>query len=120
MRPISTTFLTRLLENLRRYWRSRYNKMIPPACQKKTNERKVKVEEYRKKAVFLNEARSEFVITRVDGCVIKDGVRSDWVVTRLAIGDVIVELKGVDVGHGLKQVRATADYWKAKQLLEGK
>jgi hypothetical protein len=52
----------------------------------------------------------------IDGCVIKQALAADWMVTKLDEGDVIVELKGRNVEHGFKQVYATARYWRDNQL----
>lgn len=89
-------------------------------CRQKTTDSNIKCEEKGKKAIFRNPERREYYKTQVDGCLIKDEVASDWVVSRPQIGDVIVELKGKDVDHAVTQIQATAKYWTEKALLEGK
>jgi hypothetical protein len=86
---------------------------IPTKCQERVRHPLVKIEERRRSATFENAERREFVVTRVDGCVLVGQIASDYVVQRPPCGDVILELKGSDVGHGIKQVEATAAHWKA-------
>lgn len=79
-------------------------------CQSETKVSRVKVEENGKKAVFVNDKKEKFVRTAFDGCVVKNGIAADWVVSKKGVGDVIVELKGRDVERGTKQVHATAEW----------
>jgi hypothetical protein len=88
-------------------------------CQRKIFESRIKIEERRRKAIVLNCNRDQFVLTQVDGCVIKNRIAADWIVTKHDIGDVVVELKGKDVEHGVKQVYATAKYWTINELRVG-
>jgi hypothetical protein len=88
-------------------------------CQQSLTHSKVKVEEGRRKAVFLNETRDQFLRTKVDGCLVKDQTASDWVVSKLRVGDVIVELKGTDVDHAVRQILITAMYWTLHQTKQG-
>lgn len=80
-------------------------------CQERTSVSKIKVEERGRKAIFLNPNGEEYIKTKVDGCLLINQLASDWIVSKATAGDVIVELKGVDVAHGIKQVLATAQYW---------
>jgi hypothetical protein len=86
-------------------------------CQERTTVSKVKVEEKGKKATFLNDRRIVYTLTRVDGCVIKNGIAADWLVSKADKGDIIIELKGKDVGHAVKQIHRTAALLKEKKLL---
>ena len=49
-------------------------------CQRVTSVSRIKIEESGRKAIFMNLARDQFVLTRVDGCVVVDSVAADWVV----------------------------------------
>jgi hypothetical protein len=89
-------------------------------CTESVAHSKIKVEENGKSAVFLNATNSVFNRIHVDGCVIKDGPRCDWVISRKSIGDVLIELKGSNVKHAFGQIRATAAYWRANKFLEGR
>lgn len=80
----------------------------------------VKVEENKRKAIFKNPKKNDYKVTIVDGCVIKTGVRSDYLVSEVGAASVIVELKGVDVGHGCEQLFATAKHSDIKPMLEGR
>ena len=83
-------------------------------CQKKTTDSKIKVEELRRKAIFLNPERNVYLKTQIDDCVIKNAVAADWIVTKEGIGDIVVELKGKDVDHATKQILATMKFWKRR------
>jgi hypothetical protein len=72
----------------------------------------IKVAQRGRKAVFKNENRASHTVIEVDGCVVKNALCSDYVVRRSDIGDLIVELKGKDVDHAVKQVEATAQLWR--------
>lgn len=54
-----------------------------------------------------------YEVTQVDGCLCKNETAADFVVKKSNVGDVVVELKGVDVPRGVLQVQATAKFWKA-------
>jgi len=45
---------------------------------------------------------------------------ADWIISRKAYGDAIIELKGKDVDHAVKQVLATAHHWCQNDYQEGK
>jgi hypothetical protein len=89
-------------------------------CQESTAVSLVKVEEGNRKAVFRNSARENIVKTQFDGCVEVEGPRADWVISKAGLGDVVVELKGKDVDHAVKQVDATAKFWRKSNLSNGK
>lgn len=89
--------------------------MIDPALKPFANEvrhSKVAVKEKGKQAIFVNEERKLFYIIRVDGNLIKNEISSDYVVRKAEVGNVIIELKGMDVDHAVEQILATARYWK--------
>jgi hypothetical protein len=71
-------------------------------------------------AIVNNISRLQFDRTRFDGCVLQNATAADWVLCLRDIGQVIVELKGVDLEHGAKQVSATADFLKSNQLRNGR
>lgn len=47
----------------------------------------------------------------MDGCLIMEGPAADWILSRSGFGDLIVELKGRDVGHALVQTQSTLEDW---------
>lgn len=87
--------------------------MTCDGCREKTFDSKVKVEEGARSAIFSNKNRTAFFRTKVDGCLVKNSTAADFVVTCVGTGSVIVELKGVDVEHAVKQIDATAIYLKS-------
>jgi len=89
-------------------------------CTSKTKAQKIKFEEKRRRATFLNPEKKEYTRTRFDGCVVKDAVAADWVLSKKNVGDVILELKGRNVEHAFKQVLSTARYWATHDLSSGR
>jgi hypothetical protein len=89
-------------------------------CQEDTTVSKVKVEENGRKAVFRNSAQKKYKKTRIDGCVMVQTSAADWIVTKIPVGDVIIELKGKDVHHAVSQIHATARFWHKHKLFVGK
>lgn len=85
--------------------------MVAKACapfRETTKVSKVKVVENGKSAVFSNPQKKQFVITRVDGGVVENELSADYVVSQPEVGDLIVELKGKEVGRAVEQIVATA------------
>ncbi len=83
-------------------------------CIKGARVSKPKVEEHGRKAVFVNPDRGEVKIVRVDGCLVTDASpRADYIVSKPAVIDVIVELKGKDIFHARDQIMATLLVWKS-------
>ena len=59
-------------------------------------------------AVLVNAARRTCLKVRVDDCVIRSGVRCDWLVIRTdGQHEYFVELKGSDVKHAIEQLEAS-------------
>lgn len=90
--------------------------MFEEKCVIATTARKVKaVGEHKKSAVFLNCTEDEFLKIRIDGCVIKDGKKADWLVEKISTNAaVIIELKGKNVGYALEQIEETLIFLKKK------
>lgn len=81
-------------------------------CSNASRSSKIKVEEKGKKATFLNGQREEMIRTKIDGCLIKNSIACDWAVSKKGVGDVVIELKGVDVSHATEQILTTAKWWQ--------
>lgn len=88
-------------------------------CATSTNVSKIKVEENNRKVIINNSENKTFTVTEVDGCLIKNAISCDWLVSQNETGDLLIELKGSDVQHAIKQITQTADYLKSKKLLNG-
>lgn len=83
-----------------------------PAPLSKTNS-KIKIKANAAKAVFDNSDRAEIKIVDVDCWLSNEvGLKADRVVSKPQVVDVIVELKGKDISHAMKQVLATCVQWK--------
>jgi hypothetical protein len=85
--------------------------MVPAKCIEECKDSLVRVEENRRKAVFRNDGRGRFLRVKIDGCAVLEATAADWVVCEPGVGDVIIELKGQNVSHGIRQVSATTEYW---------
>jgi hypothetical protein len=79
----------------------------------------IAVRENRRAAHFQNPKRDLIRRIRVDGGLITEGTRADYVISHPRIVDVIVELKGSDTARGIEQIRATYPVW-VKHELAGK
>lgn len=79
---------------------------------------RVKVEENGRKAVFINDTRSEYKVTTIDNCLITEGVRADFLVSKVGSTSVLVELKGCDIKHACDQLLSSAEREEVRQLLE--
>lgn len=82
-------------------------------CVSETTDSFIKVEEKGKKLVIINKDRRRFQKVRVDDCLLKQETGADWLIVLPGQGEVVVELKGKDVPHAIKQVRATLELWKS-------
>ena len=71
-------------------------------------------------ANFPNGDKVPFRKVRVDGCIVNDGPRADWIVSKVGVGSAVVELKGKDVQHACEQVFATLDHDDCQEWLEEK
>ena len=88
-------------------------------CTKVLRHSKIKVEQNKRKAIFNNTNREEFEVSEIDGCVVKEGIRCDNLVSN---GDnsVLIELKGGDVNHACNQLFQTASHNKVIPLFRQK
>ena len=86
---------------------------FPEECLEKVEFPKVVVGPRGRSACFLNPGRSEIVKIDVDCWLGEAGVlRSDFIVCKPEVVDVILELKGKDIEHGIDQIVATAKAWR--------
>lgn len=89
-------------------------------CSESVKVTKIKVSENGKQAVFLNPLKEKFVKVKVDGCMIINSTACDWVISKENVMSVLIELKGCDVEHALKQIEATFEYLQKNNLLTNK
>lgn len=89
------------------------------ACRVKSNVSRITLAERGRKTTFVNPSKDEYIKTRYDGCVVTNELAADYVVSKSGIGCVIVELKGRNVEHAVKQIEATASFWMRERLCCG-
>jgi hypothetical protein len=87
-------------------------------CVEKLSCQHVVVAEKGRKASFQNENGDIFFRVRVDGCLITEGKRADWIVTKNGVGSVIVELKGADLHHACDQILTTIAHHACQEWIE--
>jgi hypothetical protein len=79
-------------------------------------DRLITVKENNRFAHFQNPNKATIRRILVDGGLITQGTRADFIVSHPEIVDVIVELKGSDTAHGIEQIRATYFVWSKHEL----
>jgi hypothetical protein len=89
-------------------------------CQSAIAHPRITVKEKGRSLTIVNSSRSRYVLTQIDGCVITDGLRADYVLSKSNCGDLIIELKGVSVEHAYKQIMSTAEFWRNNGLACGR
>jgi hypothetical protein len=80
----------------------------------------VKVEQKNKKAIFINNERSLYEVTDIDNCLITDGQRCDYMVTKMSSVSALIELKGSDINHACRQLLVIVEHEAVKPLLADK
>lgn len=88
-----------------------------PDCTSVVTHSRVKVEENRRKAVFRNPQRKNYEVTQIDGCLITNGVRADYLVSEVSTHSILIELKGVNVEHACAQLLTTVQRGEMRPLL---
>ncbi|MEE4626650.1 hypothetical protein V2L00_23385 [Pseudomonas alliivorans] len=79
-------------------------------CSVSTSNSIEKFEERRSVLNVRNATRRRLVRVKVDGCMVVAGKRCDWLLIDEESGtEIFIELKGADVGEGVKQICASAD-----------
>lgn len=78
---------------------------------------KVKIEENGRKAIFINDDRTEFEIGHIDGCLVSSGIRADFFVNGSDVS-VLVELKGCNIDHACNQLFAAVEHENVKPHLK--
>jgi hypothetical protein len=76
----------------------------------------IAVKENDRHAHFQNPQRAAIRRIFVDGGLITEGIRADYIISKPAIVDVIVELKGSDTGRAMEQIQATRPIWARHEL----
>lgn len=87
-------------------------------CVEELRHSRIKVSEKGKSLVVINSVNAVFRRGRIDSCLIKEGARADFFVTKVGAGTLIVELKGRDIGHALEQLFATVNSTECMNWIE--
>lgn len=77
----------------------------------------VKVEQNRRAAVFKNPDHRTYKVTEVDGCLITQGMRADYLVQEEGGASVLIELKGKNVDHACEQLFASAKHSAVSSMI---
>ena len=87
---------------------------IPERCVIETSVTKIKVEANARRAVFDNADRATVQIIDVD-CWISgsEELKADCIVVKPQVVDIVVELKGSDIRHAIRQIIATSQRWRS-------
>jgi hypothetical protein len=93
---------------------------VPTHCKRETTETKPKVEANARRAVFDNTGQSKIVIIDID-CWIRESesLKADYIVIKPQVVDVVVELKGSNIRHAIKQILATSERWRRSSENKG-
>ncbi len=76
-------------------------------CEEISNNSQIVLKEKHSKITFENASHKSIRIIKIDGCVIKEGLRCDYLVIPDTQIENYVELKGSDVSHAVKQLEQT-------------
>lgn len=76
----------------------------------------VVIRENKRSARFRAAEGDPVLVVQVDGGLICDGERADYIVSHSKIVDVIIELKGSDTAKAISQIRATRSIWLQHEL----
>lgn len=93
---------------------------IPPDCEARTRNRRIVLEENSRKITFTNDTCQEVRRIRIDGCVITDGIRCDYLLIDSIEIEYYVELKGSDVKHAVEQLKRTIELVSKEQWRQQK
>ena len=89
-------------------------------CTRRINHSKIKVEENKRKAIFNNPLNELYEVSIVDGCLVKEGIRCDSLVTKKDYSSVLIELKGANVQHACDQLFTAVSHPDVAPLIDKK
>lgn len=94
--------------------------MVDNKCFTNTTDSKIKVEENGRKVVISNKSREKYTKLKIDGCLVKQEIASDWAISKEEFGDLVIELKGCDVYHAVDQINASIIFLDSNKIRNGK
>ena len=81
---------------------------IPSICVARTTDSNIVFRENKARICFLNSNRKPYDRITVDGCVIREGNKCDFLLASCEFGDqYFVELKGENLEHAIMQLEST-------------
>lgn len=81
---------------------------IPSVCVARTTDSNIVFRENKARICFLNSNRKPYDRITVDGCVIREGNKCDFLLASCEYGDqYFVELKGENLEHAIIQLEST-------------
>lgn len=92
------------------------SRKLPNYIQKAPRGDWILIEENKRSAKFRNSNQHSILIVHVDGGLVTEGERADYIVAHPKALDVVIELKGSDVGKAIRQIRATRQVWLRHEL----
>lgn len=87
-------------------------------CIKPSKGSIIRIKEKKRAAAFPNPQKAPHLIGKIDGCLVKEGIRADYFVADRQTA-VLVELKGCNISHACKQLLAAATHSNVAPHLKG-
>lgn len=89
-----------------------FDSRFDAVCQKFADNRKIiNIEENARKFVGINNAQKLFALYQVDGCIMVDGQRCDFLLLNCSeLIAYLIELKGSDLIHAIRQITNTLSH----------
>lgn len=95
--------------------------MCADHCVEEVNDSNVTVKERGRRANFQNPSRARFRKVKVDKCLVSEGEKkADWIITKIGVGSIVIELKGKNLEKACQQLKATIENPKCKPWIEDK
>lgn len=95
--------------------------MIKVECISLVTDSVVKVSERRSRhATFANRERAEFVKIAYDGCCKVNETACDWLLAKVDVGTLAIELKGSDIDHACVQIEASLAHLRGHENIPKK
>lgn len=76
-------------------------------CETEITHKRIVLKENKSQIIFKNETQSTIRKIRIDGCVINDGLRCDYLIIDNFGTQHFIELKGCDIKHAIDQIEST-------------
>jgi hypothetical protein len=76
-------------------------------CERETTQSILVLREHKSRLIVKNSRNEKIKQVRIDGCVVTEGQRCDFLIIGVDNSEYFVELKGCDVDHAIKQLETT-------------